>query len=172
MRTPWKTGVEFSTRIVVLTPAKVPVTGLLNGAAEWAKQLYLNDAVSAQAVTITEIGLGHYKVTFTPNAAGYWYLRLTHSTYEVEGWEDELQATDLGLGYSSSSEILAALLDIASAIDNVSIRGLLRLIAANVAGAGAGTASKPFLSLDGAKERIAATFASDGARDAVTKDVT
>lgn len=175
MRTPWKTGVVYSSRIYVKNAAGAAVTGLVS-ADFTTKQLSLNDANSAVVVTVTEIDAvnlpGHYKVTFTPNAAGFWHVRVAHPTHQPLGWQDEIQVTDLGLGYSSASEILTALLDIASTIDNVTLRGALRLIVASAAGAGAGTASKPFKSLDGTKDRIASTFDSDGARGTVTKDVT
>lgn len=36
---------------------------------------------SAQVVVFSELGSGHYRVKFTPNAKGVWYLVVYHSNY-------------------------------------------------------------------------------------------
>lgn len=169
MRIPWKTGVIFSTRIYVTDAAGAAVTDLIDGG--FTKQLSLNDANSGVAVTVTEIDKpnlpGHYKVTFTPTA-GYWHLRVAHATYNKIGWEAEIQATDLGLGYSSASEILEALLDVASAIDGSTIRNVLKWMAAVLLGKGGGTAASPYRSIDDTADRVSATY-NGKTRATVTK---
>jgi len=40
---------------------------------------------SGLTVTFTELGGGHYRATYTPNAAGTWYLIVKHPTYFPAG---------------------------------------------------------------------------------------
>lgn len=61
------------------------VTGV-TGLSGFAVKLYnpSNAEVSGSvAVTVTELGNGWYRATFTPNAVGKWALSLTHATYGV-----------------------------------------------------------------------------------------
>lgn len=86
------------------------VTGLVNG--NFTKYLYNPsdaDVWGAQGGTITELGNGAYKVTFTPNAEGTWTLVITHATYFPAGKVANYQCfTD---PFASSTEIVDALLD-------------------------------------------------------------
>lgn len=58
------------------------VTGLVDG--NFTRDLYDPDDTEVSGsvtVTITELGDGKYKATFTPNKAGSWILTVYHSTY-------------------------------------------------------------------------------------------
>lgn len=89
----WKQNSAYSFTIVVFDSSNNPVMGLLNTA--FTKKLALNDVNSAVAVTVTEIDSvnlpGWYKVTYTPNANGHWCCVVSHATYNVRGWQDEIQ---------------------------------------------------------------------------------
>ncbi len=59
-----------------------PLTGEANTA--FGKAVYLDDAVSAQVLTVNEIGAtGVYTAEFTPNADGLWYIQITTSVDDV-----------------------------------------------------------------------------------------
>lgn len=83
----------YSWTIYVNDGAGAAVTGLLNGG--FTKQIAKDDANSAVTVTVTEIDSvnlpGWYKVTYTPNANGHWAVRVSHATYNLVGWMDEVQ---------------------------------------------------------------------------------
>jgi hypothetical protein len=53
-----------------------PLTGQLDG--DFTKLLLVDDAVSANPVTVTEVvgAAGHYVVEFTPDALGLWYVKV------------------------------------------------------------------------------------------------
>lgn len=48
-----------------------PLTGLAN--ASFTKALVREDALSAQPLTVSEIGSGYYYAEFTPDQTGLWY---------------------------------------------------------------------------------------------------
>jgi len=50
-------------------------TGLVDG--DFTKSLYLNGASDSATVTITELSGGFYKVNFTPDAEGLYFLRVS-----------------------------------------------------------------------------------------------
>jgi len=53
-----------------------PLTGLVDG--DFSKLLIVDDSVSAQTATVTEVGsTGRYVISFTPNANGLWYAEVT-----------------------------------------------------------------------------------------------
>jgi hypothetical protein len=72
---------------VVYDYLHVPVTGLTQADFD----VYLsNDGVdAAEPVSITEVGNGRYKYTFTPLSIGEWYILIVHSVYNPRGWDDE-----------------------------------------------------------------------------------
>lgn len=172
MRFTWKVSTAFSSRIYVTDAAGAAVTGLVDGG--FVKQLSKDDANSAVAVVVTEIDSvthpGHYKAVFTPNASGYWYLRVAHATYNKVGWDAEIQVGTAGTldDLPTANGNADALLDRASAVDGSTVRTVLKLMAAAVFGSGAGTAAKPFKAIDGSAARVQSTFDPDGARGTVT----
>jgi len=69
-----------------------PATGLLDGA--FTKVLIRDAGVSAVVVTITEVGAtGRYFASFTPDAAGRWYLDVLTPFEDV--FADEIEVTVL-----------------------------------------------------------------------------
>jgi len=62
------------------------VTGLGNG--DFTKELYNpsgSEVSGSITVTVTELGNGKYRTSFTPNAEGAWSLTIIHSTYLPTG---------------------------------------------------------------------------------------
>jgi hypothetical protein len=67
---------------VVNNDAGALVTGLVNG--DFTKKLYNpsgNEVSGSIPVTVTELGNGLYRTSFTPNALGAWVLIITNVTY-------------------------------------------------------------------------------------------
>lgn len=67
------------------------VTGLLN--ANFTKRLYNPSGTEVSGsitVTITELGEGDYRATFTPNVIGTWYIIIIHTTYFPWGKADSV----------------------------------------------------------------------------------
>lgn len=59
-----------------------PLIGLLD--SDFSKLLLVDDSVSAQPITITEIGsTGRYVIKFTPNADGLWYAEIETPVEDV-----------------------------------------------------------------------------------------
>lgn len=59
-----------------------PLTGLVDG--DFTKLLLVDNAVSAQAVTVTEVGAtGRYVIAFTPNVNGLWYAEVTTPVEDI-----------------------------------------------------------------------------------------
>lgn len=86
------------------------VTGLVNG--NFTKYLYNpsdSEVWSGQGGTITELGNGAYKITFTPNAEGTWILMITHVTYFPAGKVANYQCFDDP--FAKTTEIVDGLLD-------------------------------------------------------------
>lgn len=103
----------LSEYFTVYDSAGATVTGLVN--ANFTKWLAANNATSAQTVTVNEVdavnNAGLYRVTFTPNAAGHWTLRVNHATYNLEGWLATwiVFASDLGdIDFIATTAIPAA----------------------------------------------------------------
>jgi len=73
---------------------------------------------------------------------------------------------------SERDSVATAILDLASAIDGVTLRAALRYIAATVAGkvSGAGSGVETFLGLDGSTARLKSTIDDDGNRTAIDYD--
>jgi len=44
-------------------------------------------------VTISELGGGAYRVTFTPDAVGHWLLRIFHSVYATGGQSEDFKCS-------------------------------------------------------------------------------
>lgn len=68
--------------------AGAAVTGAANG--DFGKQAYKDAATDALTITVTEVANGWYKAVYTPASTGYWLAHVTHATYNVAGWVDEL----------------------------------------------------------------------------------
>ena len=89
------------------------ITGLVNG--DFTKKLYNpsgSEVSSSITVTISELGNGLYRASFTPNATGAWTLLITNVTYFsfgkaadyrcVENFSDDLATVlDTILEYNS-----------------------------------------------------------------------
>lgn len=58
-----------------------PYTGLVN--ADFTKALVKESAISANPVTVTEIGLGYYYAEFTPDTKGLWFVTLITPAQDV-----------------------------------------------------------------------------------------
>jgi hypothetical protein len=59
-----------------------PLVGLVDG--DFTKLLLVDNAISAQTVTVTEVGsTGRYVITFTPNANGLWYAEVTTPVEDI-----------------------------------------------------------------------------------------
>jgi hypothetical protein len=143
---------------------------------DFDKLVFQGSAIdNATVVTVTECaaGGGRYWVTLTPASAADYEVAIYHATYNPapRGWHEEFKATALGI--PTVQELVDAVLDLADTVDGEeTLRGAIKLLVAFAAGEGAGTVDKPYLDLSGTKERLAATFASDGSRATVTRDTT
>lgn len=159
MRTPWKSGVEYVWLYFLANSSGAGVTG---ESANVVTKLFLDGAISAVVVTVTEVdavnAAGWYRIAFTPNADGYWLCWARHATHEPEGAQEEIQ---VGAG------ALDALLDVAGAVDGYTLRQVLKILGAATAGKGEGSVANPYRSLDDTADRIAATSTA-GRRTAVT----
>lgn len=70
---------------------------LLSGIAIGTFTYHLYDpsgALSAVTVSFVELGNGHYRASFTPNATGEWYLIVYHATYFPAGKSGTIKAYD------------------------------------------------------------------------------
>lgn len=159
MRTPWKIGTEYGWLYFLANSSGAGVAG---ESANVLTKLFLDSAISAVVVTVTEVdavnAAGWYKITFTPDAEGYWLCWARHATHEPEGAQEEIQ---VGAG------ALDALLDVANAVDGYTLRQVLKVLGAAAAGKGEGSVANPYRSLDDTADRIAAVRAG-GLRTSVT----
>ena len=78
----------------VFDSSNAAVTGLTQ--SNFTIALDYNGVASSVAVTIGEIGSGIYYYTFTPDAIGYWYLRITNATYNPRGWDEDFDVVQVG----------------------------------------------------------------------------
>lgn len=131
-RSPYKVGVEVIETITVFDSSGVEVAGLVD--VDFTKILHKDGVVSAQPVTVTAIGLGEYKVAFTPNAAGAWRLRVEQSSgaaYNKKGWQATFDVSTDGI--LSAAAVWAYILEA-----GFSASRLLRICAAMLAGKSTG----------------------------------
>lgn len=69
-----------------------PVAGLTNG--DFTKELYNpsgSEVSGSVTVTVSELGSGLYRVSFTPNVVGEWALSLFNATYFAGGQSGNYQ---------------------------------------------------------------------------------
>lgn len=134
-RTPWPVNVAYESDFYVFDLSEAAVTGLVN--ANFSRQLTKDGVHSAVAVTVTEIDAvnqpGRYKAVYTPNAQGYWSLRVANATHNKKGWQDDIQvyAEDVlagskqtgdsfvRLGAPAGASVSADLVTIAAYVDTV-----------------------------------------------------
>jgi hypothetical protein len=79
-----KTGVQHVDELYVIDGDGTPITGILD--AQWVKVLYNPSGIDVSGsitVTVTELGDGIYRVTFTPNVDGSWALVLENVANDV-----------------------------------------------------------------------------------------
>jgi len=177
-----KVNVARTFPVWVFDSSGAPVTGLVD--ADFTKYATKDGAVSGVAITVAETDSGtrpgRYDATVTPNAvAECWEFAvgpndaacLAHSIAKPALQAREFKVTALGI--PTVQELVDAVLDLADTIDGEeTLRGALQLITSFSAGEGGGSVDDPYLDLSGTKERIAATFKANGARDTVTRDST
>jgi len=80
---------------LVVDSSNNPITGLVTG--DFTIKLYnpSNTEVSSSiTVTVTELGSGLYRSSFTPNVKGNWLLVLYHATYFAEGKSNDYECVD------------------------------------------------------------------------------
>lgn len=73
---------EFEADLFVVDSVGDPVTGLVDG--NFTKYLYNpseSEVWSSQGGSISELGNGGYRISFTPNAIGTWNVIVVHSSY-------------------------------------------------------------------------------------------
>ncbi len=71
-----------------------PVAGLTDG--DFTKELYNpsgSEVSGTVTVTVTELGTGLYRVSFTPSIVGEWALNIFNATYFVGGKSNNYQCT-------------------------------------------------------------------------------
>jgi hypothetical protein len=85
---------------VVLDSTQAAVTGLVQGNFTVSLWNPSGSEVSGSIpVTITEVGEGGYEVTFTPNVAGVWLLKIAHATHFSYGkWQNYVISTSTTTG--------------------------------------------------------------------------
>lgn len=69
-----------------------PVSGLLLG--DFIVNLYNPSGVEVSGtipISITSLGSGDYKITFTPNVVGNWYIKVRHSNHFPWGKGESIQ---------------------------------------------------------------------------------
>ena len=73
----------------VIDSNKALVSGIT--LTEFTAHLYgPNGLLSAQPVSFVELGNGHYRASYTPNATGTWMLIVYHATYFPSGKADTI----------------------------------------------------------------------------------
>lgn len=89
--------------IYVYDSSEDPVTGLVAG--DFTIRVTVNGTVAAKTVTVTEVNAttrpGLYRIAFTPDVRGYWYVHLLNATYNKPGWGGYYHAAEqqnLGVG--------------------------------------------------------------------------
>jgi hypothetical protein len=87
------------------------ITPLTGQAGAITSVLRYNNTMSAVAVTIGEIGVsGSYYASFTPNAVGFWDVRVTNPDTRVVGKQYEIEVND-------NDDIIAAISALESKVD-------------------------------------------------------
>jgi len=79
-----RTGQVVKEDFTVVDDADAPIPGIDTG--EFTHKLYTPaGAESVLPVTYLELGSGSYRLSFTPDTAGVWYLIVYHGTYFPRG---------------------------------------------------------------------------------------
>lgn len=117
-----KIGEVVKEDFTVVNSNNVLVTGLTDD--NFSKNIYNpsgNEVSGTVDVVISELGSGHYRAAFTPNAVGTWYLAVYHSVYFPWGKEDTIQV--FSNDYDSIADLLVRILGLTQEnqyIDNTS----------------------------------------------------
>lgn len=81
-----KINEAITEQILVVDATGTGVTGLVDG--DFSKELLKDKGASGDSITITEKGNGYYYIDFTPTGSGIYSWKVTHATYEPNGWYD------------------------------------------------------------------------------------
>jgi hypothetical protein len=93
----------------VLDSENVQVTGLVDG--DFTKALFNPAGAEVSGsitVTISELGTGQYRATYTPDAVGIWYLVVFQATHFPEGMANSSQVTVTDLDEIATKADIAA----------------------------------------------------------------
>ena len=92
------------------------VTGLVDG--DFTKKLYSPDGTEKSTtipVSISELGNGNYRISFTPDVKGNWYLVAYHSTFFPWGKAGNIEVRDNDID-NLSNNINAIAVDLTRAL--------------------------------------------------------
>lgn len=84
-KTPIKNNSLLSDELVAVAADGTRITGILN--AQWIKELYNPSGTEVSGsipVTVSELGSGHYRVTWTPDALGSWSVSLRNAANDLD----------------------------------------------------------------------------------------
>ncbi len=76
-------------QIFIRDSSNNPVTGLVDG--NFTKELLKDKSSTVETITISEKGDGYYYIDFTPTDTGLYEWKITHATYEPNGWYEYYQ---------------------------------------------------------------------------------
>ena len=113
--------------LTLLDSSDDPITGEVNGG--FSKRLYRRGATNAIVVTVTELGDGDYKATFTPDEAGHWHLAVRH-TVEKREWSEDVA---VGLDARADLAVVAATNSTALYVDMFLLRNNRQVLDATTA---------------------------------------
>jgi len=79
-----KINQEIKEIILILDNNGTQVTGLND--SDFTKSLLKDGSNASESISISEKGDGMYYISFTPESTGYYEWKVSHSTYEPNGW--------------------------------------------------------------------------------------
>lgn len=146
---------DFQPNIAIVEEFKEAfgVSGLGNG--DFTKELTLDGANSAVAVTVANIATDRYSATYTPNAAGLWGLRV---------WK----TSDPSVKYHQSRKVRSS--DLAAVVEiegSYTLQQAMSIVLAALAGRTTDD-GLTFKTPNNAATRIAATVNTDNERTGIT----
>ncbi len=82
----YKQDQSITEQILVLDTVGSPVLGLIDG--NFSKELLQDKGATSETLSITEKGSGFYYIDFTPEDVGVYSWKVSHATYDPNGWFD------------------------------------------------------------------------------------